>query len=123
MRGLSRWAAVVAVLAAASTAGTAAGAAAPCAPQIRKFEVTAGSMPTFVAAGPDASVWFTEVNGGRIGRITPAGAVTEFPLPTPDVRPEGVATGPDGQLWFTERAAGGPGRAVHREYVRADPTV
>ena len=38
----------------------------------------------------------------RIGRITPAGAVTEFPLPRPMSVPGNLTVGPDGNLWFTE---------------------
>jgi len=51
-----------------------------------------GSM----TAGPDGSVWFTE--GQKIARITPAGALTEFPVPPPDVF---ITAGPDGNLWFS----------------------
>jgi virginiamycin B lyase len=38
----------------------------------------------------------------QIGRITPAGVVTEFPLPNPGSQPAVIAPGPDGNLWFTE---------------------
>src|SRR5439155_25862858 len=34
---------------------------------------------TEIAAGPDGNLWFTEPAPNRIGRITPAGVVTEFP--------------------------------------------
>jgi hypothetical protein len=40
--------------------------------------------------------------GNKIGRITPAGAITEFPIPTSAANPWGIAAGPDGNLWFTE---------------------
>ena len=47
--------------------------------------------------------------GGRIGRITPAGVVTEFAVPRP--QPALITSGPDGALWFTEQASpGGIGR-------------
>ena len=36
------------------------------------------------------------------GRITTAGVITEFPIPTPDSRPVTITSGPDGNLWFTE---------------------
>ncbi len=51
--------------------------------------------------GPDGKMWFTEAD--KIGRITPSGEITEFPLPTPDSAPMGITTGPDGNLWFTEQ--------------------
>ena len=54
-------------------------------------------------AGPDGNLWFTERTGARIGRITPAGAVTEFSTGiTPSSFRTGIAAGPDGNLWFTE---------------------
>ena len=34
--------------------------------------------PDGIAAGPDGNLWFTEIDGNRIGRITPTGVVTEF---------------------------------------------
>lgn len=48
-------------------------------------------------------MWFTELSGGRIGRITTAGAVTEFPAGVmPGGYVEGITAGPDGAIWFTE---------------------
>ena len=68
--------------------------------------ITPGSQPQGIAVGPDGNLWFTEPAGHRIGRITPAGVVTEFPL-SADATPVGITVGPDGNLWFTEGA--GPG--------------
>ena len=49
-----------------------------------------------IVPGPDGNMWF---NGfGTIGRITPAGAITEFAI---DGNAEALAWGPDGNLWFT----------------------
>src|SRR5438445_611851 len=39
-------------------------------------------QPQGIATGPDGNVWFTEAGAGRIGRMTPAGALTEFNLPS-----------------------------------------
>ena len=36
-----------------------------------------------------------------IGRITPSGAITEFPLPAGDGSSGDLTVGPDGNLWFT----------------------
>ena len=36
----------------------------------------------------------------KIGRITPTGTITEFPLPSPDGQPRAIAAGPDGNIWF-----------------------
>ncbi len=60
-----------------------------------------GSCPRGIAAGPDGNLWFTEYAGSAIGRITPDGTITEYPLPTFG-GPEGIAAGPDGNMWFTE---------------------
>lgn len=62
----------------------------------------AGSNPAFITAGPDGNLWFTEFSfNPRIGRITAAGSVTEFPT-AGAVAPFGIAVGADGNLWFTE---------------------
>jgi virginiamycin B lyase len=55
-----------------------------------------------IAAGPDGNLWYTEGAVSRIARITPSGAVTEFPTITAASTPEGIVAGPDGNLWFTE---------------------
>src|SRR5262249_49408386 len=62
----------------------------------------ANSGPTEVTAGPDGNLWFTEFNANQIGRITPTGTITEFPLPTANSGPWGITAGPDGNLWFAE---------------------
>jgi streptogramin lyase len=67
----------------------------------------AGNLPrpVFITVGPDLNLWFTEYGGGsnlpQIGRITPAGVITEFPL-SPSAGPQGITAGPDGNIWFTE---------------------
>src|SRR5207248_1690576 len=57
--------------------------------------------PTGITAGQDGNVWFTA--DGGIGRITPAGVVTEFRAGiTAGSGLSGITAGPDGNLWFTE---------------------
>lgn len=58
-----------------------------------------------ITAGPDGALWFTDAAHNAIGRITTAGAITEYPLPTPNAYPGRIVTGPDGTLWFTEPGA------------------
>ena len=53
---------------------------------------------------PDGNLWFTENTGNQIGRMTPAGVITEFPLPTPNSLAVGIVYASDGNLWFTEYA-------------------
>ena len=73
--------------------------------------LTPGNAPADITAGPDGNLWFTQrgVLPG-IGTITPAGAVTEYPVAPLQV-PGEITTGPDGALWFTER---GPTDAIAR---------
>jgi streptogramin lyase len=64
------------------------------------------SQPTAITSAGGA-LWFTEAHpGGKIGRITTSGSVTEFSVTTTAVPstafvPYGITTGPDGNLWFT----------------------
>ena len=58
-----------------------------------------------ITAGPDGNLWFTETTANRIGRITPAGMIDVFPLPTSAAQPQRICAGADGNLWFTETAA------------------
>src|SRR6266542_3048286 len=89
----------------------AAGHAQVSAQVITEFPVpTAGSQPHGIAAGRDGAHWFTELVGGRIGRITTDGAITEFTIPTANSSPFGITAGPDGNTWFTEGGAGQIGR-------------
>jgi streptogramin lyase len=60
------------------------------------------SRPGGVALGPDGNIWFTEPRNDKIARITPAGRVRVFAIPTPERTPTGITAGRDGNLWFTE---------------------
>ena len=50
----------------------------------------------------EAGGTFTDWQGNKIGRITTAGAITEFAVRTPGAGPDGIVAGPDGNLWFSE---------------------
>src|SRR5262249_46343590 len=93
---------------------------------ITEFPIpTRGSEPIGITVGPDGNLWFVE-NGGRvyiegavpepqpnnIARITAAGQITEFLIPTPNSGPTGITLGPDGALWFTETNGNKIGRFV-----------
>ncbi len=67
-------------------------------------------QPDGITTGPDGNLWFAETGADRIGRMTPAGVLTEFPLPAvtvpagstgPPPGPTKITVGPDGALWFT----------------------
>ena len=73
--------------------------------RIHEFALPNGnSEPLAIAAGPDGSVWFTELLGNRIGRITYHGVITEFALPRSASHPVFIVAGPEGNMWFTEGA-------------------
>jgi streptogramin lyase len=57
------------------------------------------AMWDITAAG--SHLWFSEQD--RLGRVSTAGTIEEFPAPVRDL--QGVALGPDGNIWFT---AGNP---------------
>src|SRR2546421_6418564 len=52
-----------------------------------------GTSPEGITAGPDGNIWFTEAGAGRIGRITPAGVLTEVPIGDPESSPRGIVAG------------------------------
>jgi streptogramin lyase len=61
------------------------------------------AQPAGIVAGPDGNLWFTELVGNKIGRITPSGQITEFSTGlSPGASPADITAGPDGALWFTE---------------------
>jgi streptogramin lyase len=81
--------------------------------------LTPFSFATGITAGPDGNLWFAEnaafsgATGatGRIGRITPAGVITEFSAGIPSgALPVSIAAGSDGNLWFTDASAPRIGR-------------
>ena len=61
-----------------------------------------GAEPFDIAAGADGSMWFTEFAADRIGRISPAGVITQFRVPTAGAAPYQITAGPQGAMWFTE---------------------
>ncbi len=64
------------------------------------------SQPGALAVGPDGDLWLTDLGDGAHWRLTPAGHLTEYPLPAHGGEPArpwfGLATGPDGGIWFTD---------------------
>jgi virginiamycin B lyase len=55
-----------------------------------------------------------------IGRVTPAGTITLFPLSTNGI-PVGSTAGPNGALWFVEREANRIGRIIVARRVTEYP--
>ena len=95
---------------------------------------TAGRSAHEIALGPDGNLWFTENPdpnyllpqtlpiGPAIGRVTPAGRITEFSIPSHAPADasgpgggtigqlDGITAGPDGALWFADPGAASVGR-------------
>lgn len=72
------------------------------------------AVVTRVTLGPDGNVWFTNADSvlpSSVGKVTPTGVVTEYPLPAvPPRDPIGITTGSDGALWFAEPGTSSIGR-------------
>jgi streptogramin lyase len=66
-----------------------------------------------LAMGPDGNVWFTTIgNIDVIGKITPSGKVTEYPLPGEKHAVGGITVGPEGNMWFTMTGREGSGNYI-----------
>jgi len=73
--------------------------------------------PSAITLGPDGNVWFAAPTDvlyndivGYVGKVTPAGAATQYALSSAHAYPIDIVTGPDGNLWFTEAKANKIGR-------------
>jgi virginiamycin B lyase len=87
----------------AAPTASAASTAEALAGKIREFPIpTAQSAPGEIETGSDGTLWFTELFGNQIGRITTAGSITEFAIPTANSTLFGITTGPDQNIWFAE---------------------
>lgn len=82
------------------------------------------SWPEDIVAGPDGALWFVNFRPGWIGRITTAGAATNYAHTGID-RPEAIAVGSDGALWFTNWGDNSIGRITTAGAVSIypDPSI
>jgi streptogramin lyase len=86
---------------------------------VTEFQIPgANSGPDDIVAGRDGNLWFAEANG-KIGRITPAGVITEFGEAPGS--PSHIAAGPDGNLWFTEYYDSYIGRITTSGFINEYP--
>ncbi len=74
-----------------------------------EFPLPQNSILDSITAGPDGNLWFTlfRLTYGTpsdIGRITPNGTISLFPMPSTNNIPGSIITGPDGNLWFTDNS-------------------
>ena len=80
--------------------------------QVTEFTLPGADRgPGDITAGADGNMWFVELNGradnrvvdgNRVGRITMAGQITEFPMPGATGSPVNIAVGPDRNIWYTK---------------------
>jgi virginiamycin B lyase len=75
----------------------------------------ADATPYGIAAGPDGNLWVTEAMA--IARVTPAGAVTQFPLHEFGAGTLRIVSGTNAAMWFVEQTTSRVG------YVTADGAV
>ena len=68
--------------------------------EVTEFNV--GGVPYDITAGADGNLWFTDYLSNEIGRMTPAGVLTRFAVPTFFSLPSSITAGSDGNVWFAE---------------------
>jgi streptogramin lyase len=72
---------------------------------LKQYKIpTADSSPRAIALGSDGNLWFTESSENlpaQIGRITPAGDITEFPVECNFCILTDIIQGPDDVLYYT----------------------
>jgi streptogramin lyase len=94
-------------------------------PALAAGSVTAFSpaiLPRGITAGPDGNLWYVQTGtANKIGRITPGGTITNFPIPTANSEPEDITAGPDGNLWFTETEGSKIGRITTAGHITEFP--
>jgi streptogramin lyase len=73
-----------------------------------------------LAQGADGNFWYGR--GQTIGRMTPAGVVTEFPVPSANSAPTHTVAAPDGNVWFTENAVPNVGRITPSGVITEFPS-
>lgn len=65
------------------------------------------TIPYGLRAGPDGTLWGTQLVGGRLVKFVPStGAFSLYPLPTPFSGPRRLDVAPDGTVWIPLYAAG-----------------
>lgn len=86
-----------------------------------------------IVAGPDGNVWLSGLRAPADGnessgtwratlyRVTPAGQVSEFFLPSAGGTPTRLAAGPDGNVWFTASSAEAVGRITPGGEIKEFP--
>jgi virginiamycin B lyase len=69
-------------------------------PVVTNYPATGTNSPVGIAAGSDGALWFANVFGSSIGRMTTGGTFTNNYTGAAISNPFGIVAGPDGALWF-----------------------
>jgi len=82
---------------------------------ITEFQAPSPGAYAGIAAGPDGNLWYSEENGGAgdtdsIDRISPAGVISKFAVPTISAGSYGITAGTNNDLWFVEYYGNNIGR-------------
>jgi virginiamycin B lyase len=67
-----------------------------------EFPLPTNARPQRIVSGPDGNLWFTEEFANAIGRVTPTGTVTHFPIAPTSSQPTELTVGPDGAIWYVQ---------------------
>ena len=82
-----------------------------CTSRVTEFSLQdIGARPRLITAGGDGNLWFTDSAYDKIRRISTAGTIDQFPVPTSGSGLGSITPGPDGNVWFCEENAGQIGR-------------
>jgi virginiamycin B lyase len=72
----------------------------------RRIDLDLDGFPERLTVARDGAVWFSDPQGGRIGRIFPGSERADYYfVPTPKSGPAGIVATREGSIWFTEHAA------------------
>jgi streptogramin lyase len=68
-------------------------------------EYASGGAGGQITVGSDGNLWFTEESPNKLGKMTPSGTVTEYPLLSGSY-PASITSGGDGKIWFADYLSG-----------------
>jgi virginiamycin B lyase len=81
---------------------------------VTEFDLPTGnSQPFWITSAADKTLWFTELNQGKLGQITTDGTITETDVPAgPSALLTSIVQGRKRTLWFTEADTDKVGKLV-----------
>lgn len=67
---------------------------------VEEYQLPPGHEPLGITTGADGNVWFVDRKVDSIGRLTLAGKLSEFAMPTKGLSPEFLTTSHAGSVWY-----------------------